>query len=102
MTKQFLKVILAGVLAGVAIFMMPFIIIRIVIFFLIIGLIFRLVGGRRRRWGYGPWSHGVDPQKRYAFAKRWHNMSANEKTSFKEKMEAELFGTTNNPTAENK
>lgn len=90
MTKQILKVVLAGALAGAALFIMPFLIIRLVVFFLLISLIFRLVG-RRGHWQHQSWRYGIDPQKRYAFAKRWHNMSTDERTSFMQKMEGEMF-----------
>lgn len=90
MTKQILKVVLAGALAGAALFIMPFLIIRLVVFFLLISLIFRLVG-RRGHWQHQSWRYGIDPQKRYAFAKRWHSMSTDERTSFMQKMESEIF-----------
>ena len=96
MTKQIFKVVLAGILGGLAIFIMPFLIIKTVIFFLLIGGIFRLVGGRGGPWHRGGWGTGIDPQKRYAFAKRWQSMDTNERKSFMDKMEAEMFNKQNN------
>ncbi len=95
MTKQILKVILAGILGGLAIFIMPFLIIKTVIFFLLIGAIFRLVGGRGGRWHQGGWGSGIDPQKRYAFAKRWQSMDTNERKSFKDKMDTKMLNRQN-------
>ncbi len=95
MTKQIFRVVLAGILAGLAIFIMPFLIIKTVIFFLLIGAIFRLVGGRGGRWHRGDWGSGIDPQKRYAFAKRWQSMDTSERKSFMDKMETEMFNRQN-------
>lgn len=96
MTKQIFRVVLAGILAGVAIFIMPFLIIKTVVFFLLIGAIFRLVGGRGSRWHGGGWGSGIDPQKRYAFARRWQSMDPAERKSFMDKMETEMFNRQNN------
>ena len=100
MTKQIFKVVLAGILAGLAIFIMPFLLIKTVIFFLLIGAIFRLVSGRGGRWHRGGWGSGIDPHKRYAFAKRWQTMDTNERKSFMDKMEAEMFNSQNDRNIE--
>lgn len=98
MTKQVLKVIAMGILAGTAIFIMPFFIVKLIVFFLITGLIFRLLGkGGHWRRGYG-----IDRKKRYAFAKRWHSMSGEDRKSFMEKMEKELFNQAGPSSAENR
>ncbi len=87
MTTSIVKAIAAGLLAGIALFLAPFFLIRVLLFVLIIGLIFRLVGGRRR-WhrGYGFWHN---PE----YVRRWHSMTDEERKAFKDKMEKELFAT---------
>ena len=58
MITSILKVVIAGMLGGILLFAIPFILFKALFFFLFIGLIFRLVGGRRRfgRWrGYHPY-----------------------------------------------
>ena len=84
MTKQILKTILAGILAGTALFLAPFFLIRILVFFLIIGAVIRLLGGGRRRFGRGRWN--------YAFAEKYSNMSEEEKTAFRERMQSRCGG----------
>jgi hypothetical protein len=88
MQTQVTRAILIGLLSGVLLFFMPFFLLRVVFIFLLIGLIFRL-SGFRRRWygdhgGRGFWSN---PE----YARRWHNMSNEERNAFKQKMEKELF-----------
>ncbi|MBX9782717.1 MAG: hypothetical protein K2X48_05400 [Chitinophagaceae bacterium] len=90
MIQQIFKVIPGGVLAGFALFIMPFILIKLVIFFLLIGLLFRLFGGRRR-WHHRHAFYGINPQKKHEYAQRWRNMNEDERKSFLQKMESELF-----------
>lgn len=47
-----LKVVAAGILGGILLFAIPFLLFKALFFFLIIGTIFRLMAGRRRRWGH--------------------------------------------------
>ncbi len=95
MTTNIFKAILIGLLAGVLLFFMPFFLFRVLVVILIISLIFRLFGFRRR-WpgrygGYGFWNNPANMQ-------RWYSMNDDERKSFKEKMEKELFaGTPGNP-----
>lgn len=97
MIQQLFKVIVGGILAGIALFLLPFLLIRLLIVFLLVGMIFRLFGWRKRRWHHHHHSfYGIDPQKRYAYAQRWRNMSNEERTQFMQKMETELFSSHNN------
>ena len=75
MTTQFFKTVLAGILAAVALFMLPFFLLRVFLFFAIIGIIFRLLGGRRHR-GF---RHRMNP----AFAARYQQMSEEEHAQFR-------------------
>ncbi|NIJ51918.1 hypothetical protein [Dyadobacter arcticus] len=52
MITPILKVIVAGILGGILLFAIPFLLFKALFFFLFIGLIFRLIAGRR---GYGRW-----------------------------------------------
>ncbi len=91
MTTNVFKAILIGSLAGVLLFFMPFFLFRALLVILIISLIFRLFGFRRRWPGrYGGYSFGNNP----ANLQRWYSMSDDERKSFKEKMEKELFAKT--------
>jgi hypothetical protein len=80
MTAQILKTVLAGILAGVLIFMVPFIIVKILLFFLILRAIFGLLGGRRRYWHRHPACLPAG-----AGARKYHNMSEEERKAFHEK-----------------
>ena len=51
MITSILKVVVAGILGGILLFTIPFILFKALFFFFFIGLIFRLAGGRRRRFG---------------------------------------------------
>ena len=98
MIQQTFKVILGGLLAGLALFIMPFILIKAVIFFLLIGFIFRLFGGNGH-WHRRHAFYGITHQKKYAYAQRWYSMNEDERSSFIQKMETELF---HNKTEETK
>ena len=75
MTTQFFKTVFAGILAAVALFMLPFFLLRVFIFFAIIGLVFRLLGGRRH--------HGFRHRMNPAFAERYNAMSEEERTQYR-------------------
>ena len=98
MIQQLFKVILGGILAGIALFLLPFLLIKLLIIFLLMGMIFRLFGWRRHRWHHHHHRsfYGMDPQKKYAYAQRWRNMSEEERKQFIQKMETELFSSNNN------
>ena len=76
MTTQIFKTVLAGMLAGIALFIFPFFLLRAILFFCLIGLIVRLVGGRKR-------FHFRD--KHYAFIHQYDQMSDEEKAAYKAK-----------------
>lgn len=90
-TKQVLKAILFGLLAGAAIFFIPFPF-RFFFGFLLIFFAFRFFAfGRRYRGG---WRTGYAPYQfmhNHVYAKRWRNMSDDERKAFIKKMENELF-----------
>lgn len=78
MTKQILRIVLAGILAGAALFMMPFLLVRILVFILLIGAIVKLLGGRRHRFRRG---------RHYIIAAKINNMTEEERTFFRQKIE---------------
>jgi hypothetical protein len=90
MIQQTFKVVLGGVLAGFALFMIPFFLFKLVIFFLLAGLIFRLFGGKRY-WHHRHAFYGITHQKKHAYVQRWRSMNEDERSSFLQKMETELF-----------
>ena len=98
MIQQLFKVILGGILAGIVLFLLPFLLIKLLIIFLLMGMIFRLFGWRRHRWHHHHHRsfYGMDPQKKYAYAQRWRNMSEEERKQFVQKMETELFSSHTN------
>ena len=97
MSNRIFKAIFVGILAGVAIFFAPFFLLRVLIVVLIIGLVFRAFGWRRRAWyrGYGFWHNP-------AYVQRWHSMSDEERKTFMEKIEKELFAGQNPPAGTSK
>ena len=50
MIKQILKTVLAGILAGIAFFILPLFLLRVFAFFILIGVVFKLLGAKRRGW----------------------------------------------------
>lgn len=77
MTKQILRLVVAGIIGGVALFIMPFFLVRLLVFFLLIKLMFRVIRGKRSYYGW----HRCSP----AFAGRYKNMSEEERKAYMDK-----------------
>jgi hypothetical protein len=91
-TIQVLKAILTGVIIGAALFFIPFPFRFFFIFFLILFCIRFFAWGRWRR---GYWND--HPYHNYfwnpSYTQRWRSMSEEERKTFIQKMEKELFAT---------
>jgi predicted membrane protein len=79
MNRGIIKSVIGGALIGTAAFFAPFFLIKTVLFFFIIGSIFRMIFWRRMyHWGR--------PQMYMAMADKVRNMSEEEYTEMKNKM----------------
>ena len=78
MTRFIIKPILIGIFFGAAAFFAPFFLIKAILFFMFIGFIFRMFSWRRR---WGQWY-----QYQTVFTDKVRNMSEEEYSSFKNKM----------------
>jgi len=92
-TTQVLKAILIGIVAGAALFFIPFPFRFFFIFFFLFFSIRFFAWGRwrRRQWrdGNNNYYHFWNP----SYTQRWQNMSVEERKTFIQKMEKELFAT---------
>ncbi len=79
MNRGIIKSVIGGILIGTAAFFAPFLLIKTLLFFFIIGAIFRMIFWRRM-------FHYARPMMQTAYADKIRNMSEEEFTAFKSKM----------------
>lgn len=89
MMKQIFKAVALGILIGAAFFVMPFFLLKLFLFFMIIGAIFRLVWGGKHKHG---WHRGWGPGYQFAMADKIRNMSDEEYTQFKNRVQNHSCG----------
>jgi hypothetical protein len=92
-TIQVLKAILTGIVMGAALFFIPFPFRFFFIFFLILFTIRFFAWGRWRRRNWNDDYHGYHHFWNPSYTRRWRNMSDEERKTFIQKMEKELFAT---------
>lgn len=83
MNTQVIKSIVIGALLGALIFAIPFMAIKLFFFLLVVGLVFKLIRGRGRRY-YGPAG--------WAYADKIRQMSDDEYQQFKNRYSRYCWG----------
>ena len=91
-TTQILKAIAFGILAGAAIFFIPFTF-RFFFGFFLIFFIIRAFTWKRWSREYGRRNFGGHYFWNQSYTQRWQSMSEEERKTFIQKMESELFKT---------